>query len=219
MTDDPGLFEIMYSCRAMRRLSGEPVPEDTLRGLIEAAEQAASGGNQQRRRWIIVRDAAQKEALARINAEVSEELVETRIADGESLAHHDADRRGRMLKSVLWLARHMQEIHALVVPCHAFDAAPTAAERAAAQSSVFPAVQNLLLAARAQNLGAVLTTYALRRQEAVRAILQLPENIAAYALIPVGWPLGKFGPVTRLPVDEVLRFDRWSDTAGGTGNG
>ena len=85
MSDPVGLFDIMFSCRAMRRLSDKPVPEETLRRLIESAEQAASGGNQQRRRWIIVRDPAKKAALARINAEVSEALVQTRIADGESL--------------------------------------------------------------------------------------------------------------------------------------
>lgn len=210
MPEPMSLYEVMYSCRAMRRLSSRPVPEETLTRLVEAAEQAASGSNQQRRRWIIVRDAEQKRRLAALNREASEALVRKRMEAREALPHHDADTRGRMLKAVLWLAGHMQDIHALVVACHEFDAPPDAAERARVQSSVYPAVQNLLLAARAEGLGAVLTTYALRDYAAFVKVLGLPENFAAYALIPVGWPLGKFGPVTRRPVSEVLRFDRWS---------
>jgi nitroreductase len=71
-------------------------------------------------------------------------------------------------------------------------------------------VQNLLLAARAEGLGAVLTTYGLSDYDAFAKILALPRDLAAFAVIPVGYPLGKFGPVTRLPVDQVTRFDRWS---------
>lgn len=205
-----GIYEVMYSCRAMRRLSPEPVPEAVLIRLIEAAEQAASGSNTQRRRWIIVRDPEQKVKLAALNRAASEDGVRQRIAGGEALPHHDASTRRRMLNAVLWLAQHMQDIHALIVACHEFDAPPDAAERARVQSSVYPAVQNLLLAARAEGLGAVLTTYALRDYAAFCSALDLPENFAAYALIPVGHPLGKFGPVTRRPVAEVMRFDRWS---------
>ena len=210
MPDEMGLYEVMYSCRAMRRLSSKAVPEAVLTRLIDAAEQAASGSNMQRRRWIVVRDAGQKAKLAALNRAASEEGVRARIAANEALPHHDAATRGRMLKAVLWLAEHMQDIHALVVACHEFDQPPTPAERARLQSSVYPAVQNLLLAARAEGLGAVLTTYALRDYEAFCRVLDLPQNFAAYALIPVGYPLGRFGPVSRRPVSEVMRFDRWS---------
>lgn len=207
--DEMGLFEVMYSCRAMRRLSSEPVPEEILLKLVEAAGQAATGSNQQRSRWIIVCDAGQKRRIADLNRAASEELVKSRIAGGEELPHHDADTRGRMLKAVLWLAGHMHEIHALFVVCHEFDAKPTPEERASVQSSVWPGVQNLLLAARAHSLGAVLTTYALRDYEAFAKVLGLPDEVRAYGVIPVGSPLGRFGPVTRLPVEQVTRFDRW----------
>jgi nitroreductase len=205
-----GLYDVMYNCRAMRRLSSEPVPEAVLTRLIEAAEQAASGSNTQRRRWIIVRDPEQKAKLAALNRAASEAGIRERIAAGEALPHHDARTRGRMLNAVLWLAEHMQDIHALVVACNEFDEPPGPEERARMQSSVYPAVQNLLLAARAEGLGAVLTTYGLRDYDAFCKALDLPANFAAYALIPVGYPLGKFGPVTRRPVSELMRFDRWS---------
>ena len=205
-----GVFETMYNCRAMRRLSSEPIPEEQLVALIEAAEQAASGGNTQRRRWIIVRDEAQKAKLAALNRAVSEEYVKGRIARGESLPHHAASTRGRMLNAVLWLAEHMQDIHALVVACYEFDEPPDEAARMRVQSSVYPGVQNLLLAARAMGLGAVLTTYSLNRYEEFTDALDLPDNFGAFALIPVGYPLGKFGSVTRRPVEQAMRFDRWS---------
>ena len=82
--------------------------------------------------------------------------------------------------------------------------------RTSAGSSVWPGVQNLLLAARAEGLGAVLTTYSLTDYDAFAKVLDLPDDMAAFGLIPVGYPMGKFGPVTRLPIDQVTRFDRWS---------
>ena len=74
---------------------------------------------------------------------------------------------------------------------------------------MWPGIQNLLLTARSLGLGAAPTTLALRDQDAVREILNLPETFAALCLIPVGYPMGKFGPVSRNPVSEIMRFDRW----------
>jgi nitroreductase len=71
-------------------------------------------------------------------------------------------------------------------------------------------VQNLLLAARALGLAATPTTFAIADRNAARAVLNLPETIRPFALIPVGYPMGKFGPVTRKPVAEIMRWDRWS---------
>ena len=76
--------------------------------------------------------------------------------------------------------------------------------------SIWPGIQNLLLAARAVGLGAAPTTLGLMDHEAVCKTLNLPESMAAFCLIPVGYPLGKFGPVTRKPVAEITRFDGWS---------
>ena len=104
----------------------------------------------------------------------------------------------------------MHEIHALMVACYQFDAKPSREDMQSAHSSVWPGVQNLLLSARALGLGAVLTSYSLTDYDAFVKVLDLPEDMGAFALIPVGYPLGKFGPVTRLPASEVMRFDRWS---------
>lgn len=208
MSEELSLFETMYHCRAMRRLDSREVPEDLLVKLVDAANQAASGGNQQRGRWLVVRDPAQKEAIARLNHEVSAEFVKARIDRGEALPHHDQSTRARMLDAVLYLAEHMHTYPALIVACLEFDERPD--DLAAQGGSIWPGVQNLLLAARAVGLGAVPTTYAINRREEFESILDLPETMAAYALVPVGWPLGNFGTVTRRPVEEIMRFDRWS---------
>ncbi|MFP6743992.1 MAG: nitroreductase family protein [Alphaproteobacteria bacterium] len=210
MTEQMGVYDVMHNCRAMRRLSSEPVPEAVLLKLVAAATQAASGSNKQGARWIIVRDAEQKKRIAALNRAASEDFVKVRIERAEALPHHDAARRRRMLNAVLWLAKHMHEISTLMIPCHQFEAPPTADDMCGAQSSVWPGVQNLLLAARAEGLGAVLTTYGLSDYEAFAEVLALPKDLGAFAVIPVGYPLGNFGPVTRLPVDQVTRFDRWS---------
>ena len=82
---------------------------------------------------------------------------------------------------------------------------------AGANGSIWPGIQNLLLAARAMELGAAPTTLALVDQQAVAEVLSLPETMATYCLIPVGYPLGNFGPVTRKPLHEIMRYDQWSD--------
>ncbi len=207
-TPDPGLFEVMYSCRAMRRLDTRPVAEELLVKLIDAANQAASGGNRQRGRWIVVRDPARKKAIAELNHAVSADFVRARIEREEQLPHHDASTRSRMLDAVLYLAEHMHSYPALIVACLEFDERPD--DIAAGGGSIWPGVQNLLLAARALGLGAVPTTYAINRREEFEAIIGLPETMAAYTLIPVGWPLGRFGPVTRRRTSEIMRFDHWA---------
>lgn len=211
MTQDIGLFEAMYSCRAMRRLDAKPVPEELLLKLIDAANQAPSGSNMQRARWIIVRDADQRKKLAALNKTAVEAYVGPQSGRAGSLPHQSADKRQRMLDSVMWQAEHMQDIPALVIACFEFDAPVSAAEASRGGSSLWPGVQNLLLAARALGLGAALTTLGLSDREASRAILGLPDNIEAFGLIPVGYPLGNFGPLTRLPVEQTMRWDRWSD--------
>ncbi|MCZ6640154.1 MAG: nitroreductase family protein [Gammaproteobacteria bacterium] len=207
----PDLFDVMYNCRAMRRLDSKPVPEELLLKLIEAANQAPSGSNMQRARWIIVRDAEQRARLAALNKTAVEAYVGPQSGRAGALPHQSAEKRQRMLDSVLWQAEHMQDIPALVIACFEFDEAVPAGQAARAGSSLWPGVQNLLLAARALGLGAALTTLGLSDREASREVLGLPENIEAFGLIPIGYPLGNFGPLTRLPVAETMRWDRWSE--------
>tara|TARA_B100001250_G_scaffold339986_1_gene307509 strand:+ start:325 stop:957 length:633 start_codon:yes stop_codon:yes gene_type:complete len=210
MAEEMNLFEVMYNCRAMRRLDTREVEEEKLRQLIEAANQAPSGSNMQSARWIIARDSEVKQKLADLNRKGVEVYLGNQIQNPGSLPHQDKDKRGRMVDAVVWQMEHMHEIPALIIACMDFGVEVTPAMRAGGNGSIWPGIQNLLLAARALGLGAAPTTLALMDPDATAVALGLPKTMAAYCLIPVGYPLGKFGPVTRKPVEEILRFDQWS---------
>ena len=211
MSEEMGIFETMYNCRAMRRLDKREVPQESLEKLIEAANQAPSGSNTQNARWIIVRDPTVKAELAELNRTGVENYLAPLIDNPGSLPHQPADKRKRMADAVVWQKEHMHEIPALVIACMQFPQIPTPAMIASGNGSIWPGIQNLLLAARALQLGAAPTTLALIDQQAVAKVLNLPETMATYCLIPVGYPLGNFGPVTRKPLSEIMRYDQWSD--------
>ena len=210
MSAEPGLFEVMYSTRAMRRLEARPVPEELLVKLIDAGNQGPSGSNRQAARWLVVRDPAQRKKLAELNRKAVMAYVQPGAGRPADLPHQDADKRARMLKAVLWQAEHLHEAPVLIVACLTFDAPPSPLAAARGGGSVWPQVQNVLLAARALGLGAAPTTLALSDRDAFRRVLELPPTVEAYCLIPVGYPKGKFGPVTRLPASETIRWDKWS---------
>ena len=197
------LQEAIYNCRAMRRIKFDAVDEDLLVKLISAANQAPSGSNSQRARWLVVRDPAVKQALADQNRRHAEPYIAADVANPKS------PKQKRMLDAVIWQMEHMHEVPALIVAC--FDYLEKVEGLAVYRSagSVWPGIQNLLLTARSLGLGAAPTTLALRDQDAVRDILKLPESFAALCMIPVGYPMGKFGTVTRKPVEEIMRFDTW----------
>jgi nitroreductase len=202
------LFEVMSTCRAIRRLRTDPVADDVVRRLIEAANYAPSGRNLQRARWIVVRDAAQRRRIGELNRRASlDHATGQRQAAGD-LPHDDCEQRRRMWDAVLWQSEHMHEAPIIVVACCEMDDPDQDPGRYA--SSIWPGIQNLLLAARAEGLGAAPTTYALNFRDELEALLELPADVRAQAVIPIGYPLGSFGPVRRRPVDEVMMVDRWT---------
>jgi nitroreductase len=208
MSDEPGIFEIMYTTRAMRRLKPDPVPRDLLLKLIDAANQAPSASNSQTARWVIVTDRGQVAKIAALNREVAVRYASAGGARPASLPHQSDEARERQRRAFLWQARHMHEVPALIVACQEFAAA-RADFAAGAGGSIWPQVQNLLLAARALGLGATPTTLPMADRAAFREVLALPGNVEAYCVVPVGWPLGRFGPVGRRPVAEITHWERW----------
>lgn len=209
-TPEMGIFDVMYNCRAMRRLDRREVPEEMLVKLVNAANQAPSGSNVQNGRWLIIRDSETKQKLADLNRIGVEGYLVPQLEKTTSLPHQSAEKRTRMADAVMWQMEHMHEIPALIIACMDFGEKVNPQMAAAGAGSIWPGIQNLLLAARAMGLGAAPTTLALGNPKAVKEILNLPDSMAAYCLIPVGYPLGNFGPVARKPLDEILRFDRWS---------
>ena len=201
------LFHIMYHCRAMRRLKPDPVPEDLLIKLVEAGNQAPSGSNEQGARWLVVRDQEQKNQLAVLNKTAVQWYASADSARSSALPHQSAEKRKRMLDAVLWQADHLQDVPAIIFACFQFGQPVDNIGYAA--GSIWPGVQNVLLAARALGLGAAPTTLGLNPREKLKEILKLPDHVEAACSIPVGYPMGNFGPVTRLPVAETMHWDRW----------
>lgn len=208
MTDEMGIFEVIYHSRAMRRIKPDAVPEELLVRLIDAANQAPTASNAQNGRWIVVRDPELKRRIADMNRAA---IDRSYGPPGGQPAQADAV-AARRRDAFMWQYRHMQDIPALIVACLQF-ATPrpnTFVAGTSAGGSIWPAVQNLLLAARALGLGAVPTTLPLSDRAAFKALLQIPDDLEPFCLIPVGYPMGRFGPVTRSPTAEILRWDRWS---------
>ncbi|MGE0688796.1 MAG: nitroreductase family protein [Dehalococcoidia bacterium] len=171
-----------------------------------------SGSNQQNSRWIIVRDAARKQRLAELNRRAVEGYISRRREAVTALPEAQAKSQGRILDAVEWQSLHLHEAPAMVVACVAMflPASGSFLSGLGAGGSIWPSVQNLLLAARGLGLGAALTTLALSDRDAFKAALEIPEGIEPVCLVPLGYPLGNFGPVARRPVEDVLRWDTWS---------
>src|SRR5262245_30265013 len=202
------LFDVMSTCRALRRLRNDPVPDSMVRRLVEAATYAPSGRNLQRARWIVVCDPEQRRRVAELNHRASYDHATAQRDSESELPHHDRERRRRMWDAVLWQTDHMHAAPVIIVACCVMDDAEQDPGRYA--SSIWPGVQNLLLAARSMGLGAAPTTYALEFRDELESVLELPERVRAQAVIPIGFPTERFGPVRRLPVDDVMMYDRWS---------
>lgn len=212
MSDEMGLFETMYNCRAMRRMKPDVVPEELLVKLIDAGNQAASGSNAQNGRWLVVRDRSQKEKLGELNMKVFRAYTAPSGGRTAALPHQSEEARGRMLDAVRWQAEHFAEIPAHIIACLEMGGPVRESFMmgAGAGGSIWPGVQNVLLAARALGLAATPTTFGISDRAACQGILDLPETIVPFCLIPVGYPTGKFGPVSRKSTSEIMRWDRWS---------
>jgi nitroreductase len=201
------LNEAIETQRAIRRLKPDPVDDEIILRLIALALRAPTGSNAQSWEFIVVRDPKIKKGLARINRQAW--LLYGRI--GRWTMGHNPRRR-RILDAVLWQADHFEEVPVIIVACLKGHYIPFLHISTTTYfGSIFPSVQNLLLAARAVNLGAALTTIPLWNLISVRRILGLPWNITPCAVIPLGWPLGHYGPTTRKAVHEVVSFDRFGN--------
>jgi nitroreductase len=198
------LFEIMATTRSMRRLKPDPIPDALIRKLLEAGTAAPSGGNMQRWRFLVVKDAGVKAAVGAYYKRAWDEIVSPRYRAGEPAPGTSRDRFARMLDAAQYLADHIHEAPVWIVPC-----LQGASPSRTAGSSIYPAVQNILLAARALGLGATLTTLYLSFEQEAEAALGLPPDVHSYALLPIGYPLGRFGPVRRVPLADVVYEDQW----------
>jgi len=233
---DSAVMEILATTRSMRRLRPDPVPDALIRRVIEAATWAPAAGNWQVAAFVAVTD---RETIRRLAVPWRRVIADFRDLFGAAGMTDEADEaRVRMDTAIDYQRDHFEDTPALVVVCsdvrglgpvsrspsgtawrlvrmvglrrtlgilRAWQRGSTRSEGAA----FYPAVQNLLLAARAHGLAACLTTWHLFAEDEFKAILGIPSDVRMWAVIPIGWPIGRFGPVRRRPLDEVIHRDRW----------
>jgi len=221
MSHDPGLFEIMYSLRAMRRLKPDPVPDELVWKILDAAVQAPSGGNTQPWRFLVIRDAGGKQYIQERYKRGWDRYLQANMqaatAAATPMSPAEMEARVRMVSAATHLAEHLHEAPVLLLVCTMprVLALPPDPESqppspAALYASIFPAVQNILLACRALGLGATLTTLHLMYERGIKERLGIPPEVESVGLLPIGWPLGRFGPTgNRAPVETVTYWDRW----------
>jgi nitroreductase len=195
------LLEGIRTTRAIRRLKPDPVPPALVRKVCEAGTFAPSGGNRQPWFFIAVTDPARRAWVAERYQRVFHAYIQPALEAARDPSYPEAKRRN--LRAAMHLADHLHE-----VPVHLFVAGWTR-RRAPQVQALFPAIQNILLACRAVGLGASLTTLHTAFGKEVDEWLGLPANCPTCALIPIGWPRGKYGCPERRSVDTCLFFERF----------
>ncbi len=208
MADGTDVFEIMHSTRAMRRLKPDTVPDELIRKILEAGSRAANSANTQRWRFLVVTDPAIKRAVQVFYKRGYDEVVSPRYASSTPPPGSTPERYARQHAAVEYLTEHFHEAPVWIVPC--LDHGADTPNRMSG-ASVYPAVQNMLLAARALGLGATLTTRHLLFEKESEAALGLPQGVHSYAIIPIGYPMGNFGPVRRGALADIVYRDRWGE--------
>jgi nitroreductase len=199
-------FDVVTTQRAMRRLKPDAIPDDIMRRIMDAAICAPSGGNRQNWSFVVVRDPAKRARLGELYREAWGELMKVPYYASASKEPASSP-AGKMLASARHLGEHLGEAPVIVLACVALD--PGVKANLTTGASIYPAVQNIMLAARALGIGSCITTIHRFRDAQVKELLGIPAEIETAALIPLGYPLGKFGRPPRLPLSEVAFADRW----------
>jgi nitroreductase len=195
----------MHTTRAMRRLKPDPVPDELIRKILQAGVCAANGGNTQRWRFMVIKDPKIKQAVQRIYKRAFDEVVGPRYAASAPPPGVTAERYQRQHAAVEYLTDHYHEAPVWIVACIEDQSPPNRW----AGASIYPAVQNMLLAARALGLGSTLTTRHLLYEKEAEQALGLPQGVHSYAILPIGYPIGRFGPVGRGALVDIVYEDQW----------
>lgn len=213
-SDDPlDVLDAIATTRAIRRYRPEPIPEADLATILWHATRAPSGSNRQPARYLVLRDGpAATEAKALLGGAY-------RSAWGEKRSAHGFDRgsgadptspKARAARAMQSFVDDFERIPVVVLACLHRWRAPHISEGA----SVYPACQNLLLAARALGYGGVLTMWHAFVEDDLRHVLGIPDGVVIAGTITLGVPEGSHGPVRRLPLRDVVYDDTWGAAAG-----
>lgn len=203
-----GLLEGLATTRAIRRYRDEPVPDSALRDMLFAATRAPSGSNRQPFRFVVLNQGDRADAAKAMIGESARALWDAkRQNDGyDEGSGADANSpKARMARTMQSYVDNFDSVPVLVLPCLVRYRAPAPMEGA----SVYPAVQNLLLAARALGYGGVITGFHHAVDGALKELLGIPEEVFIAATVTLGKPMGGHGPVRRRPMAERVYGDEW----------
>ena len=217
MTIEPelGVYEAMATTRAVRRLRSDPVPAEVLRRVLQAAIYGPSGGNRQPWRVLVVQEPATKRRFQELYRGPWGAYRDASRAKLRALSAEKRARGERALRAGDYLVEHLHEVPVVCVFC--FDPKGLAITdgglgrpSVVGGASIYPAVQNLLLACRAEGLGCVLTTLLCQFEAELGPLLGLPQGWHTAAFVPIGYPVGRgHGPLSRRPLEEMVFGDRW----------
>jgi len=210
-----GVYEAMRTLRAVRRLKPDPIPAEVLHRVLEAATWAPTGGNRQPWRIIAVKDREKKARLGVLYRRVWAGFAKMYRKRLEALPEAARQKMEKMMNAGEYLAEHFGEAPVICIFCfNPQDMAITDAKldrvSVVGGGSVYTAVENLLLACRAEGLGCVLTTLLCECEPEVRDLLNIPQPWGTAAAIPIGYPMLRgHGPITRRSVEELTFTDTW----------
>jgi nitroreductase len=211
----PTVYEAMSTLRAVRRLKPDPIPTDVLNRVLQAAAWAPTGGNAQPWRIVLVTDAVPKKKLGELYAGSWKNFAKGYEARLTGLPEADRAREARTLAAANHLGDHFGEAPAIAIFCFnpkfmAITDAKLDRVSVVGGGSVYTAVQNLMLACRAEGLGCVLTTLLCEHEEKVREILAIPQPWGTAAAVPMGYPVAKgHGPIRRQSPEQLVYANRW----------
>jgi nitroreductase len=210
-TPEVSLYEGLLSTRAIRRYTDEPVPAEVLRDILFAATRAPSGSNRQPFRFVVLTDGSVAHEAKRLIGEGGRRFwAAKREADGyDAGSGAEAESpKARMARTMQHYVDTYESVPVLVLACFRRYRPATAHTDGA---SVYPACQNLLLAARALGYGGVMTSWQFAADAELRSLLHIPDDVEIMATITLGRPQGRHGPVRRRPLSELVYGDRWGE--------
>jgi len=209
------IYDAMSTLRAVRRLKPDPVPDDVLERVLQAATWAPTGGNIQPWRIVAVKDPARKARLGELYTPLWQNYTVGYRNHMKTMNDADRAKSERTIGAGDYLAEHLGEVPIIVVFCYnpnlmAITDADQPRPSVVGGGSVYPAVQNLLLAARNEGLGCVLTTLLCMEEPAVKELLGMPEDWYTCAHVPIGYAVGGgHGPIHRRGVAKMVYEDVW----------
>ncbi|MDH3644209.1 MAG: nitroreductase family protein [Gammaproteobacteria bacterium] len=215
MSGSMDIYEAMSTLRAVRRLKTDPIPDDVLQRILQAAAWAPSGGNVQPWRVVVVRDPGKRAALGDLYRPEWEKYSAGARSNLEHLQGDALARQQRMLAAADRLGEHLGDAPVTLVFCFnpdrmAITDADLGRPAVVGGGSVYPAVQNAMLACRVEGIGCTLTTLLCFREPEVKALLDIPEDWYTCAFVPIGYPIGGgHGPISRRPVSKLAFADGW----------